>query len=166
MDNLKDHIFMLESGSREKGGAVSDGVPSLGAEHLNEAGGFNLDATKLKYVSALHFNKMKTGKIKKGDILVVKDGATTGKTSYVDESFPFEEAAVNEHVFLLRPGRSISPKYLFYYLFSSIGQSYILSDFRGATVGAFHEILLICQFQYHQRMSNNKSPTSSTRPAS
>ncbi|MDY0256612.1 restriction endonuclease subunit S [Gudongella oleilytica] len=135
MGKLNDYILSLESGSREKGGAISEGIPSIGAEHLNNEGGFNLDKEKLKYISATHFKNMKTGKIRKGDILIVKDGATTGKISYVDELFPFESAAINEHIFLLRPNNNLFPKYLFYYLFSDIGQRHILSDFRGATVG-------------------------------
>ena len=135
MNNLKDHIIVLESGSREKGGAVIDGIPSLGAEHLNDFGGFNLEPNKVKYVSENHFGKMKCGIIQKKDILIVKDGATTGKTSYVDEKFPFDEAAINEHVFLLRTKKDLHQKYLFYYLYSETGQHHILNDFRGATVG-------------------------------
>lgn len=45
-------------------------------------------------------------------------------------------AAVNEHLFIVRVDPKIaSPKFVFYYLFSSKGQQQILSDFRGATVG-------------------------------
>lgn len=135
MGNLKNYISVLESGSREKGGAIADGIPSLGAEHLNNSGGFNLSGNKLKYISKEHFYSMKTGKINKKDILVVKDGATTGKTSYVDENFPFDEAAINEHVFLLRTKENLSPKYLFYYLYSDTGKEHVLNDYRGATVG-------------------------------
>ena len=135
MGNLKDAILVLESGSREKGGALSSGIPSLGAEHLSDNGKFNLEYDKLKYVSENHFRSMKSGHIKLNDILVVKDGATTGKTSFVDDNFPFGKAAINEHVFLLRPSEILFSKYLFYYLYSDVGQRYILSDFRGATVG-------------------------------
>ena len=135
MGNLKDYIKVLESGSRQKGGAVKEGVPSLGGEHLNSMGGFDLGVHKLKYVSKKHFEKMKTGRLKKRDILVVKDGATTGKTSFVDENFPFIKAAINEHVFLLRTKDNLLPKYLFHYFKSEMGQRGILNDFRGATVG-------------------------------
>ncbi|WP_367344487.1 restriction endonuclease subunit S [Methanomethylovorans sp.] len=135
MGNLKDAILVLESGSREKGGALSSGILSLGAEHLKDNGKFNLDQDKLKYISENHFHNMKNGHIKLYDILVVKDGATTGKTCFVDYDFPFEQAAINEHIFLLRTKENLFPKYLFYYLYSEIGQRYILNDFRGATVG-------------------------------
>ena len=66
----------------------------------------------------------------------MKDGATTGKTSFVDNNFPYQDAAVNEHLFIVRIDPKVAfPKFVFYYLFSTAGQQQILSDFRGATVG-------------------------------
>ncbi|WP_368490540.1 hypothetical protein [Clostridium sp. BJN0013] len=44
--NLKDYIIALESGKRPKGGAVDNGVPSLGGEHINGWGGFNIEPNK------------------------------------------------------------------------------------------------------------------------
>ena len=76
------------------------------------------------------------GHIYPNDIIVVKDGATTGKTSFVDEDFPHKRAVVNEHLFIVRVDSKVAfPKYVFYCLFSSEGQKQILSDFRGATIG-------------------------------
>jgi restriction endonuclease S subunit len=84
----------------------------------------------------IFYEKMRNGKIKYGDILIVKDGATTGKVSFVDHDFPFKKAAVNEHVFILRVDNKISSsKYVFHFLKSPKGKDEILSDFRGATVG-------------------------------
>lgn len=126
----------LESGSRPSGGASSetDGIPSLGAEHLNDHGGFNF--SNIKYVPMEFFNSMKRGVIKQDDILIVKDGATTGKVSFVNGNFPFEQASINEHVFSLRINKEKAlPKYIFYRLFSEEGKKAILKDFRGATVG-------------------------------
>lgn len=133
--NLKNYIETLESGKRPKGGASNSGVPSLGGEHINLNGGFNLQIDKLKFVPEEYFNSLSKGIIKKNDILIVKDGATTGKVAYVNEDFSLEKACINEHVFLVRPKKEINPKYLFYYFFSNIGQREILKDFRGATVG-------------------------------
>lgn len=133
---LSDLFSALESGSRPKGGII-DGVgeiPSLGAEHLNGQGGFNF--TKLKMVPQEFFDSMSKGLIKSGDILIVKDGATTGKVSFVDDNFPFVEASINEHVFLLRLKENEAfSKYVFWHLLSPTGQQQILQDFRGATVG-------------------------------
>jgi len=96
-EKLKDVLISCESGSRPKGGLknvedVEDGyVPSLGAEHLSNNGGFKF--SNLKTVEYSFYEGMKTGKIQTGDVLIVKDGATTGKTSYVGENFPYESAS-------------------------------------------------------------------------
>jgi type I restriction enzyme, S subunit len=129
-------LLSLESGARPKGGARSDSgdIPSLGGEHVSADGGF--DFTNVKRIPRSFFEAMRGGRIAVGDILVVKDGATTGKTSLVREDFPFAEAAVNEHVFCLRvdPDKA-SPAYVYHFLYSSRGQEEIQLDFRGATVG-------------------------------
>ena len=136
---LKDVLNSLENGNRPKGGIkdINEGIPSLGGEHLNSSGGFKFN--NVKRVTHEFYNSLKRGKIKKGDVLVVKDGATTGKTSFVDSGFPFEEAAVNEHVFILRGKKEfIDQKFLFYHLFSPLGQLQIDSNFRGATIGGIN----------------------------
>jgi len=133
--NLNEFIT-LESGSRPKGGVrgILEGIPSLGGEHLNADGGFNFE--KIKYIPEAYFESLNKGIIYPNDIIVVKDGATTGKTSFVDNNFPHKNAAVNEHLFIVRVDPKVAfPKFVFYYLFSSKGQQQILSDFRGATVG-------------------------------
>ena len=72
----------------------------------------------------------------KDDILIVKDGATTGKVCFVSTNFPFKNATINEHVFKLEiDSKKAFPKYVFYYLFSENGQNDIMKDFRGATIG-------------------------------
>ncbi|MYB63293.1 hypothetical protein F4X73_01270 [Candidatus Poribacteria bacterium] len=129
-------FITLESGSRPKGGVrnILEGVPSLGGEHLNSDGGFNFE--KIRYVPEKYFESLNKGQINLNDIIIVKDGATTGKTSFVDNYFPYNEAAVNEHLFIVRIDPKVAfPKFMFYYLYSSKGQEQILSDFRGATVG-------------------------------
>lgn len=133
---LSDWVEELESGSRPKGG-IRDGngdVPSLGAEHISNDGGFNFRT--IKKIPATFYNEMSRGRIKHGDILIVKDGATTGKVSYVNGSFPFNDAAINEHVFRLAVKRKkADPAFVFRFLQSPSGQAGILADFRGATVG-------------------------------
>lgn len=134
--SLSAWLSELESGARPKGG-IKDGVgeiPSLGAEHLADDGGFNF--IKDKRIPRDFFQSMTKGRIRQNDILIVKDGATTGKVSFVGADFPYEDAAINEHVFLLRvSSRLADPKFVFRYLQSPQGQSEIMSDFRGATVG-------------------------------
>jgi type I restriction enzyme S subunit len=134
--SLEDVLKSLESGARPSGGVSADSgeIPSLGGEHLNADGGF--DFSSVKRIPRDFFERMRGGRIAEGDVLVVKDGATTGKTSFVGDKFPFSEAAVNEHVFCVRVDQSqASPGYVFHFLRSPMGQKSIALDFRGATVG-------------------------------
>ena len=129
-------FITLESGLRPKGGVggILEGIPSLGGEHLNADGGFIFQ--KIKYIPEDFFEALNKGHIYPNDIIVVKDGATTGKTSFVGNNFPHKRAVVNEHLFIMRVDPKVAfPKFVFYYLFSSNGQKQMLSDFRGATVG-------------------------------
>jgi type I restriction enzyme S subunit len=127
-------LVLIESGKRPKGGSTGTGVPSLGGEQLLPTGKVNWE--KLRYVPEDFFDTLKKGKVKQGDVLVVKDGATTGKTAYV-ESLPFKKVAVNEHVFIVRSldESRLLNKYLFFALFSEIGQKQIRDLFHGAAQG-------------------------------
>jgi len=133
---LKDLLASLESGKRPRGGAVENGIPSIGGEHLNSDGGFNFH--KMKYIPEDFYKTLKKGKIQINDILVVKDGATTGKVSFVSEEFPYKKAAVNEHIFILRVKNDYIPKYVFWFLFSPAGQKEILKNFGGAAQGGIN----------------------------
>jgi len=133
---LSEWIYKLESGARPKGGVKkgSGDIPSLGAEHLADDGGFNFD--NLKLIPSEFYQTLGKGRIRYKDILIVKDGATTGKVSFVGDDFPYEEAAINEHVFRLRIDEAkADPGFVFRFLQSPIGQAAIQKDFRGATVG-------------------------------
>ena len=133
---LGEILLSLETGSRPKGGVDGfiDGIPSLGGEHINRDGTFDWES--IKYIPREFFLQMKKGRLRCGDILVVKDGATTGKTARVREDFPFEAAAINEHVFLLRTDNLVAlPEFVGYFLSSPLGQQQILSNFRGAAIG-------------------------------
>lgn len=126
----------FESGSRPKGGVgtSTSGVPSLGGEHLTNEGDF--DFSGIKYVSEEFFEQMLRGHIQTDDILIVKDGATTGKTAFVSDNFPYQRAAINEHVFLLRPKTDyVLPKFLFYFLSGPWGQTQILACYKGSAIG-------------------------------
>lgn len=136
---LIELLEVLENGSRPKGGVqgILEGIPSLGGEHLDYNGGFKFH--KLKYVPEEFADQMKRGLIKTGDILIVKDGATTGKTSFVDENFPYKRAFVNEHVFICRPFNKLSSKLISYFLRGKEGQSRILENFTGSAQGGINQ---------------------------
>lgn len=136
---LLDILQTLENGSRPKGGVqgILEGIPSLGGEHLNSNGGFKFG--NLKYVPEAFAKKMNRGLIKENDILIVKDGATTGKTSFVDQKFPYKLAFVNEHVFISRTFSNINSKAIFYFLISKLGQERILDNFTGSAQGGINQ---------------------------
>lgn len=138
--SLRSLLLTMETGSRPKGGAVgvTDGVPSLSAEHMTRFGSFDFDT--MRYVPREFYESMTRGHIQRNDILIVKDGATTGKTAFVDDDFPFDEAVVNEHVFLCRPDPSfVMPKFLFFCLWGTVGQSAIRERFQGAAIGGINQ---------------------------
>lgn len=135
---LGDILTNLESGSRPKGGVkgILSGIPSIGAEHLNNKGTFNFD--NIKFVPIRYAESMNRGRIRRNDILIVKDGATTGKVSFVNEHFPYENAVVNEHVFVCRISQLINSKYIFWYLWSKEGNERILNNFKGSAQGGIN----------------------------
>lgn len=128
-----------ESGRRPKGGVggLEHGIPSIGVEHLNNEGGFDL--SKLRYIPPSFYAKMQRGRIEVGDILIAKDGATTGKISLVPPDWPFDKSAVNEHLFILRPTKETLAEYLFFYLYSQVGQHEIKKNFHGSAQGGINQ---------------------------
>ncbi len=136
---LNQALQSLESGARPKGGVrgIVDGVPSIGGEHLNDEGGFRFD--NVKFVPYEFFRQMRRGHINPGDILVVKDGATTGKVALVRDNFPYDPAVVNEHVFRCQPKPWARSEFLFHFLWSDQGQRRLLENFRGSAQGGFNQ---------------------------
>jgi len=117
IQRLKYLLASIESGSRERGGGniLDEGIFSLGGEHITWDGKLKLE--NLRFISEEHYNSMKNGKIRIKDVLLVKDGATIGKTAIVNK-MKYKKMAVNEHVFILRSNQKVLPE-LLYYIVSS-----------------------------------------------
>ena len=113
---LGKELAELISGSRPKGGSVEAGIPSIGAENIIGLGHY--DFSKEKYIPAEFFEKLKTkgADLRRGDVLLYKDGVKVGRKTYFDQGFPHSECAVNEHVFILRMQRPELQRYLFFWL--------------------------------------------------
>ena len=110
---LGEVIEPLESGKRPKGGidkTLKEGIPSLGAECIDELGIFNFSSTR--YIPYSFQNKITSGVIKNNDILIYKDGAYVGKTTIFKDNFPFDYATINEHIFLMRAKNVLSQNFL------------------------------------------------------
>jgi len=112
-----------------KGDSFGDGVLSIGGEHIGWRGEWILNNPR--FISREFFNSMSSGRIRKSDILLVKDGATIGKVA-IATTLPAEEAAVNEHVFILRVTPENDSKYYFYFMQSPLAQDQIQLEIRGS----------------------------------
>lgn len=130
-------IATLASGSRPKGGVggLKDGVLSLGGEHIGKNGW--LDLTSPKYVEHSYYAANPKGHVKDNDILLCKDGALSGKVAIVRDELNETQAMVNEHVFLIRSS-VISPRCLYYYLFSQSGKTALKAKITGAAQGGIN----------------------------
>ena len=113
LDNLLDNV---STGSRPKGGAQSEGIPSIGAEKIEKFGVY--DYSSEKYISENFYEKLKNGKVKSGDVLLYKDGAYTGKVSMCLNGFPHNKSAVNEHVFILNTKNNWAQNYLYFTIYN------------------------------------------------
>ena len=143
LDKLRWAIKNLESGNRPKGGSLKhdpSGVLSIGGENITWQGKLNLDNC-LRFSNDF-YDSLKKGKIDENDILLVKDGATIGKLSFINK-IPEGRAMVNEHVFLIKTdNKRYNPLFLFYYLFSQAGQIQIESAIGGSAQGGINRDIL------------------------
>jgi type I restriction enzyme S subunit len=116
MVRLGEVLGELVSGSRPRGGATLDGIPSIGAENI--LGLSRYDFSREKYVPRDFFRQLEArgAVVRNGDVLLYKDGAQIGRKSFFDRDFPHRECAINEHVFILRPNNPTLRRYLFFWL--------------------------------------------------
>lgn len=134
VEELKEITDKLLSGQRPKGGVrqIREGVPSLGGEHVLSDG--SIATIDLKFIPKQFHKKQLKSRVLKEDIIIVKDGATTGKVGIIPEDYSFEEANINEHVFLLRVKENINPYFIFSILKSQLGQTQINREVTGGTI--------------------------------
>ena len=116
MSRIKEETKSLESGRRPPD--EPEDVLSIGGEHIQD-GCFYL--ANPRYVSISTYSSSR-GKIRIGDTLVVKDGATIGKCMYVD-SLPSEKMLLNEHVYRLK-----TDKFNYYWIASDGAQNWFRSN--------------------------------------
>jgi type I restriction enzyme S subunit len=134
--NAKSYLI-LESGQRPAVHVTDDpnDIPSLGGENITNDG--FLDFGNLRYISKEYYSRMTKGKILENDILINKDGANTGKLAMA-ENLPFEESAVNEHIFIVRNTGEFDQRFLFYFLLSTKGQNQVKAKVIGSAQGGIN----------------------------
>ena len=129
----------IETGSRPTGGVgnITSGVLSLGGEHIDNSSGF-LNLSEPKYVPIEFYERADRGKLQKGDLLICKDGAMTGKVAIVRDELEGQKAMINEHVFIIRCENEITQNYLFFFLYSPFGQDLLRSNITGSAQGGLN----------------------------
>lgn len=130
---LGELLELVDSGSRPKGGVanIQSGVLSFGGEHINNK--CEVQIKTPKYISQEFHNLYKRTETQLNDLLLVKDGATTGKIGIVSNTEHIGQN-INEHLFLLRAKDDVNPIYLLNYLNSCFGKLQIQREITGATV--------------------------------
>ncbi|MBR5799035.1 MAG: restriction endonuclease subunit S [Lachnospiraceae bacterium] len=117
MVQISELPHILETGKRPKGGAVSVGIPSIGAENVKKIGEVNL--TSAKYIPVDFAAKMDKGKVHGYELMLYKDGGKPGifipHFSMFGEGFPYDEFFINEHVFKLDFGDKGYNEFAYFY---------------------------------------------------
>ena len=118
MIQIADIPHDLETGKRPKGGAVTDGIPSVGAENVKKLGEFNQSSAK--FIPFEFAEKMKKGAINGYELLLYKDGGKPGTFiphfSMFGEGFPYSSFFINEHVFKLDFHNRGFNEFMYFYL--------------------------------------------------
>ena len=130
---LGELLQLVDSGSRPKGGVanIQSGVLSFGGEHINNQ--CEVDINTPRYIPHKFHDLHKRTETQLNDLLLVKDGATTGKIGIVSDTAHVGQN-INEHLFILRTKDDVNPIYLLNYLNSSLGNLQIQREITGATV--------------------------------
>ena len=113
---LGEMLDKLVSGARPPGGAVTEGIPSIGAENINGIGQHDYSKEKYVPIKFMERLKVKGSQVRDRDVLLYKDGAKIGRKTYVDCGYPHSICTVNEHVFILRMKDTRTQRYLFFWL--------------------------------------------------
>lgn len=117
MVQIKDIPHTLETGKRPKGGAVKEGVPSVGAESVKQLGYYELSSAK--YIPEEFAEKMTKGRVNGYELMIYKDGGKPGEFtphySMFGEGFPYDYFFINEHVFKLDFGDHGLNEFAYFY---------------------------------------------------
>jgi len=135
------------AGKSPNGGVTrsSGEIPSITITNITKDGVLDF-SSEINFVPEdfyEEFNVLKGG-LEYLDILIAKDGATTGKTAIIDDSFPFldnsqsppiPKAIFSEHIFRIRMKKGINPLYIHAFLNSELGQLQLETVISGGAQG-------------------------------
>lgn len=100
---------------------VSEGYIFLSAFNIIND---KLSWEKLNFINQQRYDESPEIKLKRGDVLLVKDGAGIGKCARIDD-LPLGAATTNSSLAVISTSSSLLYRYLYYYLISPIFQNYI-----------------------------------------
>ena len=125
-------VCQFENGDRGKNYPnrveyVDSGMPWINTGHIEPDG--TLSVQEMNYITQKKYDSLRSGKIKPGDLVYCLRGATLGKTAFVS---PFTTGAVASSLVIIRPGREIDGRFLYYFLTSPVGQGFIKHYENGA----------------------------------
>ena len=127
---LKFLCKLITDGTHFSPSTVETGLPYITAGDVH---GIGLDYNSAKRISEEGFNLLVNQGCQplKGDVLLVKDGATTGRVGFVDSDVP---CVILSSVAMLRPADNINGHYLMYLLASYFLQNQILVSMAGSAM--------------------------------
>ncbi|HEC2615482.1 TPA: restriction endonuclease subunit S [Raoultella ornithinolytica] len=99
---------------------VQDGYVFLATPNIK---GTEIDFENVNYITKFRYDESPEIKIKVGDVLVTKDGSTTGTCNIV-RNLP-SPATVNSSIAVIRPVRNLVSEYLYYFFLSPYTQNVI-----------------------------------------
>lgn len=99
---------------------VPSGLPFINTGHIQPDGTLSLE--RMHYLTREKFDSLRSGKIKRGDLVYCLRGATLGKTAIVDY---FTEGAIASSLVIIRLNEKLNERYVYYYLISPLGRELI-----------------------------------------
>ena len=99
---------------------LKSGIPWINTGHIQPDG--TLSQSEMNFISMEKYDSLRSGKIRRGDLVYCLRGATLGKTALVD---PFTVGAVASSLVIIRPSALLDRHFLYYFLTSPHGQGLI-----------------------------------------
>lgn len=121
----------------------SDGVPTLRIQDMVNG---NISDKNVGYCCEERASKFEKTKLKKGDLLIAKDGATLGKTAFVPEHY--EGGNITQHVLRFSISRFLDAEFIRLVIDSPIGQQFMKGETKGVAlpgvnVGDFRKMVIM-----------------------
>jgi type I restriction enzyme, S subunit len=115
---------------------VAHGVPTISAK--NVSGGKLVAEKAIRYVTHDVYRRwMNTGDVRRGDCLLVSEGATLGECMYWDEDYP---VVLGQRLFCLRANPDVVySRYLYFYMTTHGFQTEVLGRATGTSVSGLRQ---------------------------